>query len=157
MVVYKRANKQYVAMTEDDAWRFLETQSRVYLGLSTTSGYPHVSPIWFVILDRRLYMRAQDYKVKVKLVAESKRACCVIDEGDLYRELRGVIVWGTVRIVTEEELLGRVGEEFEKKYSRRQWRAEEMPKNWVEARTGERKAIIELVPEHIDSWDNRKV
>lgn len=156
MVTYNRANRQYVAMSRPEVWSFLGSQRRVYLGFAMDSGYPHVTPIWFVVRGERVYMRAQDYKVKVGLAAKGK-ACVVIDDGDRYRELRGVVMWGKSRLVTEEKLISELTEAFEEKYSERQWKAEEMPKEWVKERMTERRAFIELVPEKVDSWDNRKV
>jgi nitroimidazol reductase NimA-like FMN-containing flavoprotein (pyridoxamine 5'-phosphate oxidase superfamily) len=156
LVLYRRANRQYVAMSRKEVWRFLRTQRRVYLGFTMASGYPHVTPIWFVVAGEKVYMRAQDYKVKVGLAAKGK-ACVVIDDGDKYRELRGVVMWGRSRIVFERKLVGRVAELFEAKYSERQWKSDEMPEEWVKERTKEKRAYIEFVPEKVDSWDNRKV
>jgi nitroimidazol reductase NimA-like FMN-containing flavoprotein (pyridoxamine 5'-phosphate oxidase superfamily) len=156
LVLYRRANRQYVAMSRKEVWQFLGSQLRVYLGFTMEDGYPHVTPIWFVIAGERVYMRAQDYKVKVGLAARGK-ACVVIDEGDKYRELRGVVMWGRSRIISERRLVGRIAELFEEKYSARQWKADEMPEDWVNERTKEKRAYIEFVPEKVDSWDNAKL
>ena len=106
LVLYRRANRQYVAMSRKEVWRFLRSRSRVYLGFNMASGYPHVTPIWFVIDGEKVYMRAQDYKVKVGLAAKG-RACVVIDDGDKYKELRGVVMWGRSRIISERRLVER--------------------------------------------------
>jgi nitroimidazol reductase NimA-like FMN-containing flavoprotein (pyridoxamine 5'-phosphate oxidase superfamily) len=156
LALYRRANRQYVAMSRGEVWDFLESQRRVYLGFAMENGYPHVTPIWFVVIGKKVYMRAQDYKVKVGLAARGK-ACVVIDDGDKYRELRGVVMWGGSRLVTDKRLIARVTALFEAKYSERQWKAEEMPEGWVAERTKEKRAFIEFVPEKVDSWDNSKV
>jgi nitroimidazol reductase NimA-like FMN-containing flavoprotein (pyridoxamine 5'-phosphate oxidase superfamily) len=143
-------------MSRREVWRFLESQRRVYLGFAMENGYPHVTPIWFVVIGERVYMRAQDYKVKVGLAAKGK-ACVVIDDGDKYRELRGAVMWGRSRIVAGTKLTAKLTELFEAKYSDRQWKAEEMPEEWVRERTREKRAFIEFVPEKVDSWDNCKV
>lgn len=156
MVLYRRANRQYVAMSREEVWQFLESQRRLYLGFAMENGYPHVTPIWFVIMGERVYMRAQDYKVKVGLAAKGK-ACVAIDDGGKYRELRGAVMWGRSKIVTEKSLIARVTRLFEVKYSESQWKAKEMPKEWVRERIKEKRAFIEFVPEKVDSWDNRKV
>ncbi len=113
-----------------EVWKFLDSQRRVYLGFAMENGYPHVTPIWFVLMGERVYMRAQDYKVKVGLAAKGK-ACVVIDDGDKYRELRGAVMWGRSRLVSEKRLIAKVTALFEAKYSERQWKADEMPKDWV--------------------------
>jgi nitroimidazol reductase NimA-like FMN-containing flavoprotein (pyridoxamine 5'-phosphate oxidase superfamily) len=155
-VLYRRANRQYVAMSRREVWQFLNSQRRVYLGFTMENGYPHVTPIWFVTIKNKIYMRAQDYKVKVGL-AETGKACVVIDDGDLYRELRGVVMWGKSRILHEKALIAKITKEFERKYSKRQWKPDDMPKDWVKERSKERRAFIEFVPEKVDSWDNRKI
>lgn len=156
MVQYRRSNRQYVAMSQKEVWKFLEEQRRVYLGFTMDNGYPHVTPIWFVTLGEKVYMRAQDYKVKVSLASRGK-ACVVIDDGDRYRELRGAVLWGESRLVSEKRLVAKVTRLLDAKYSERQWKADEMPSDWVAERTKEKRAIIEFVPHKVDSWDNRKV
>jgi len=156
LALYRRANRQYVALSRREVWQFLESQRRVYLGFSMENGYAHVTPIWFVIVRERVYMRAQDYKVKVGLAAKGK-ACVVIDDGDKYRELRGAVMWGRSRLISEKRLIAKLTELFDAKYSDRQWKADEMPKDWVRERSTEKRAFIEFVPEKVDSWDNRKV
>jgi nitroimidazol reductase NimA-like FMN-containing flavoprotein (pyridoxamine 5'-phosphate oxidase superfamily) len=156
LVLYRRANVQYVEMSRKEVWQFLESQRRVYLGFTLDTGYPHVTPIWFVIIGERVYMRAQDYKVKVGLAAKGK-ACVVIDDGDKYRELRGAVMWGKSKIVTDKKLIARITELFDVKYSERQWKADEMPMDWVRERNKEKRAFIEFIPEKVDSWDNSKL
>jgi nitroimidazol reductase NimA-like FMN-containing flavoprotein (pyridoxamine 5'-phosphate oxidase superfamily) len=156
LVIYHRANKQYVAMTKAEVWRFIESQSRVFLAFTMPGGYPHLTPIWFTVHRGNLYMRAQTYKVKVRLAAAGK-ACVAVDAGESYRELRGVVIWGRSSIVEEKSLISLLQGKFEKKYARLQWKAKEMPKSWVAERGKEARAFIELVPEKVASWDNRKV
>ena len=138
MVQYRRANRQYVAMSRKEVWSFVGSQRRVYLGFTMDNGFPHVTPIWFVVEGERIFMRAQDYKVKVGLAAKGK-ACVVIDEGDKYRELRGVVMWGRSRLVSDKRQIPSIIKLFDAKYSERQWKAEEMPSDWVRERNKERK------------------
>lgn len=156
MVTYRRANRQYVAMSEEEVWSFLESQTKIYAGFPMKDGYPHVSPIWFCVENRRIYLRTHDYKTKAKL-ARSGKACCVADDGFRYRELRGVIVWGRSRVVTEGKLIERIDGILNEKYAKQQWKPSEMPPGWVAARRREGRAYIEVTPERIDSWDNSKV
>jgi nitroimidazol reductase NimA-like FMN-containing flavoprotein (pyridoxamine 5'-phosphate oxidase superfamily) len=156
MVIYRRANRQYVAMSEDEVWRFLDSQGKIYVAFTMPDGYPHVSPIWFCVENKRIYMRTHDYKVKTAL-AKSGKACCVIDDGYAYRELRGVIVWGRSRVITDTDLKDHINAILDKKYLKQQWKPSEMPSRWVEERRLEKRAFIEVIPERIDSWDNGRV
>ena len=156
MVTYRRANRQYVAMSEEEIWKFLESQGKIYVAFTKADGYPHASPIWFCIENRRIYMRTHDYKVKAAL-AQSGKACFVIDDGYAYRELRGVIVWGRSRVITNPTLKKRISSVLDRKYLKQQWKPSEMPGPWVEERLKEKRAFIEVIPQKIDSWDNGKI
>lgn len=156
MVVYRRANRQYVAMSEEEVWRFLGSQNKVYVAFPMEDGYPHVSPLWFCVENRRVYLRTHDYKVKTAL-ARAGKTCLTSDDGFLYRELRGVIVWGRSRVLGDEKLIHHINEILDKKYEKQQWKPGEMPEAWVAERRTEKRAFIEVVPERVDSWDNSKV
>ncbi len=112
--------------------------------------------MWFCVENKKIYMRTHDYKVKTRLAGKGK-ACCVIDEGYKYRELRGVIVWGHSRVIRDASVKSRINAILDKKYLKQQWKPSEMPSRWVAARRTESRAFIEVVPEKIASWDNSKV
>ena len=153
---HKRANRQYVAMTDEEVWKFLGSRDRIFVAFPTSSGFPHVTPIWFCLLDGKIYLRTQEYKVKTKLALGGK-VCCSIDEGNYYRELRGVVIWGSSRVLTDSDLIQRVSNAISVKYKEEQWKESEMPKWWVLERTKERRAYIEIIPERVSSWDNTKL
>ena len=150
---YRRANRQYIPIAEDDIWRFIDSKEKTYVAFPMRNGYPHVTPMWFCVLDKRLYLRTQDYKVKAKL-ARSGKVCCTLDEGSRYVELRGVVIWGRARVVSEPELAARIETIMRMKYREQQWKASEMPEWWVRERKAEKRAYIEILPEKMSSWDN---
>lgn len=143
-------------MTDDEVWSFLESKDRLFVAFPTESGYPHVTPMWFCVLDRKIYLRTQDYKVKVRLAGFGK-ACCSIDDGRLYRELRGVTIWGRSKVIKDRTMVKRISDAMDSRYRLEQWKESEMPRAWVEERRREARAFIEILPERISSWDNRKV
>jgi nitroimidazol reductase NimA-like FMN-containing flavoprotein (pyridoxamine 5'-phosphate oxidase superfamily) len=143
-------------MTDEEVWGFLDSRDRLFVAFPAEDGFPHVTPMWFCILNKRIYLRTQDYKVKVKL-ASSGKVCCSIDDGRRYKELRGVTIWGSSRIVSERSLIRRISMSMNARYRREQWTPSEMPRSWVLERKAEKRAYIEIVPSRISSWDNRKV
>ena len=155
-LLHRRANRQYVSIPASELWRFIASKEKVYVAFPMEGGYPHVSPMWFCVLDGRIYLRTHDYKVKTRL-AESGRACCTLDEGTRYVELRGATIWGRTRIVAEPGLVARVEEAMDAKYELMQWKPGEMPRWWVKERKAEARAYIEITPEKVSSWDNTRV
>jgi len=119
MLVHRKANRQYVAIPNNEIWRFIDSREKIYVGFPMENGYPHVTPIWFCVLDKKLYLRTQDYKVKSKL-AKAGKACCTLDEGSRYIELRGAVIWGRSRLVAEEELVDRIERAMGMKYKHQQ-------------------------------------
>jgi nitroimidazol reductase NimA-like FMN-containing flavoprotein (pyridoxamine 5'-phosphate oxidase superfamily) len=143
-------------MSEEEIWKFLATKTKLFAAFPMKDGFPHVSPVWFCVIDGRIYLRTHDYKMKTFL-ARSGKVCCSADEGELYRELKGVIIWGRSRIVTEGAVIDKIEEVMGEKYKRQQWKGSEMPKEWVAERRQEKRSFIEVVPEKVSSWDNSKI
>ena len=155
-VLHRRANRQYLPIRASELWRFIASKEKVYVAFPMEDGYPHVSPMWFCVLGEKIYLRTQSYKVKARL-AKAGRACCTLDEGSRYVELKGAAIWGRTRVVSEPGLAAKVEGAMNEKYRRMQWRAAEMPEWWVKERRGEARAYIEIIPEKVSSWDNARV
>jgi nitroimidazol reductase NimA-like FMN-containing flavoprotein (pyridoxamine 5'-phosphate oxidase superfamily) len=145
-----------VAIPDAEVWQFIDSREKLYVAFTMEDGYPHVTPVWFCVLNKRLYLRTHDYKVKTKL-ARAGKACCTLDDGRRYKELRGVVIWGRSRVVTEKELTDRIEKIMSMKYREQQWRAAEMPPRWVQERKAEKRAYVEIVPTKISSWDNSRI
>ena len=133
----------------------MDAREKLYVAFPMENGFPHVSPMWFCVLGKKVYLRTQDYKVKTRLALAGK-ACCALDEGSKYRELRGVVIWGRCRVVTETELIDKIEKIMGIKYRDQQWKAPEMPSTWVQERRAEKRAYIEIVPIRMSSWDNSR-
>src|SRR5258708_37998880 len=84
MISYRRINRQYVAMSEEEVWDYLEPKNTIYVAFVQDDGYPHLTPVWFVVMDRKLYFRGSSYKVKFRL-ARSAKVCCACDDGTKYK------------------------------------------------------------------------
>lgn len=153
---YRRANRQYTPIPEGEVWRFIDSREKLYVAFAMKDGYPHVTPMWFCVLDKKIYLRTQDYKVKAGL-ARAGKACCTLDDGSRYVELRGIVIWGRARVVEEERLAARIEKVMRMRYKVQQWKASEMPEWWVRERKAEKRAYIEIVPEKMSSWDNGRV
>ena len=153
---YRRANIQYVQMNENEVWSFILPLSKMVVAFATENGFAHATPVWFCVLDRRVYFRTQTNKIKLKLL-NSGKICCLWEAGESYRELRGVMMWGMAKVVTSQTKFKRAAEALDSKYKRMFWNASEMPERWVQARRKEERKIVEVEPLKISSWDNRKV
>src|SRR5579862_3702705 len=82
--------KPTVRMTESEAWEFLE---RAHTGIVTTlrrDGRPVALPVWFVVLDGRIYVRTRGRKVE--RARHDARCSLLVEDGERWAELRAVHV-----------------------------------------------------------------
>lgn len=120
-------------------------------------GVPIALPVWFVALDERIYIDAVARTKKVGRIRRDPRVSFLVESGERWRDLRGVHLTGRARIVTEPELVDRVGAALGEKYagfsgdraampaaSRRHYEIEHL--------------VIEIEPdERILSYDNARI
>lgn len=157
MISYRRANRQYLPMTEEEVWRYLESrQGAMFVAFVREDGYPHLTPVWFVAVDRKLYFSGKSYKAKMRL-ADSAKVCCSWEDGFRYTELRGVALWGRSRVVDDPAVIERVKALLKAKNAGRAYEQSEVPGDWARERRSESTTIVEIQPERVSSWDNRKL
>jgi len=143
-------------MTPEEVWDFVRESYKMIVAYAPGQGVPHATPVYFVDLDSKLYFRGPAYDRKMKY-ADGGEVCCVIEAGLKYAELRGVSMWGKSTRLREPEKISLVSNKLAEKYVGLQWKPNEMPGRWVQDRKSEEKAMIEVVPAVISSWDNRKI
>lgn len=146
-----------VRLDADEAWSVIES---AHTGIFTTlraDGTPISLPVWFAVLDRRIYVRGPAPARRHARVRRDPRVSFLVESGERWSELRAVHLTGGAAIVDDAELLGRVAEALDQKYSSYRTPRSSMPdaaRRHYEAS----KSVIEIVPdERILSWDNSRL
>lgn len=151
-----RSRSQYIPMSQSEAWYFIKNHYTMILSTIDSFGFPHVTPVWYVVLDGRLYFRAQAYKKKIRNILKKQQIAAVVEDGERYTELRGVMIQGIAKIVdhdkTRRELVFSM---LAEKYANLR-DTENMPKMWRERFGKEHRLVVEITPTKLVSWDNRK-
>jgi nitroimidazol reductase NimA-like FMN-containing flavoprotein (pyridoxamine 5'-phosphate oxidase superfamily) len=81
-----------VRFTEDEAWERLATS---HTGIITTlrrDGWPVSLPMWFSVVDRKIYMRTLAASKKALRIKRDARACFMVESGEAWKELAAVVV-----------------------------------------------------------------
>ena len=147
---------QYIPMKQAETWSFVRSQYKMVLCTLDSYGFPHAAPVWYVVVDDKIYFRAQPYKKKIKNILKKPQVCAVIEDGEIYTELRGVMVQGLAKVVdTDKTLRKRVFDLLAEKYRERR-DTDRFPKRWQETYGKEHRVVVEFKPTKIVSWDNRK-
>jgi len=142
-------------MSEEELWNFLSRGKVMALATIDEKGYPHNTPVWYVILDRTLYFRGGSDKKKIRNIKKNSKVSLTVEAGAKYTQQRGIMIQGEARRVTNGKLKNFVNRLLLSKYEELR-NYEDMPSVWRRKFENEDREIIEIVAKKIVSWDNRK-
>jgi len=146
-----------VRLPPDEAWAVLEASHTGIFTSLRRDGMPIALPVWFVLLERRIYVSGPANAKRVARIRRDARVSFLVESGERWAELRAVHLTGRARVVTDPALLARVAEALERKY-----RAFRTPRPAMPAATRAHYevalATIEITPDpRLLSWDNARL
>ena len=146
-----------VRMSEAEAWDLLERSLTGILTTLRADGKPVALPIWFVVIDRRIYVQTRGKKV-VRARNDS-RASFLVEAGQRWADLHAVHVDCRAAVIEPDEKLGRrIADAMAAKYAAYRTDRTAMPGATREHYAKAAGATIELTPEgKLLTWDNRKL
>lgn len=142
-------------MTDREAWSFISRGRVIALATIDEDGYPHNTPVWYVIFNKKLYFRAGTSKKKIRNIQNNPKVSLTIEAGARYTQQRGVMIQGEARRVTDANFKRFINKRLLSKYAKLR-NYEDMPSAWRRRFENEDRELIEIVPMKIASWDNRK-
>ena len=83
-----------VRMNGDEAWAVLENAHTGVLTSLRADGWPISLPVWFVALDRRIYVAGPAHTKKFARIRNDPRVSFVVESGTQWAELVGVQLTG---------------------------------------------------------------
>ena len=98
-----------VRLTPDEQWTTLEA---AHTGIFTSlrrDGAPVALPVWFAVVDRKIYFRTPTRAKKVLRVRHDDRCSCLVESGLAWKELKAVHCGDAVRFdqLTFEDAIAR--------------------------------------------------
>jgi PPOX class probable F420-dependent enzyme len=146
-----------IRLSRDEAWEVLGTSHTGIFTSLRADGVPITLPVWFVALDERIYIDAVARTKKVARIRRDPRVSFLVESGDRWRDLRGVHLTGTARIVQQPELVARVGAALGEKYAGFSGDRAAMPAE-TRGHYEIEHLVIEIEPdERILSYDNSRI
>jgi len=146
-----------VRLSTDEAWDMIEHS---HTGVFTTlrrDAVPISLPVWFVTLDRRIYVTTPARAKKVARIRRDPRAAFLVESGERWVDLKAVHLTGRATIVDDAELSERVRTASEEKYQGFRTARETMPEA-TQRHYAQEVALICFEPDaRIVSWDNSKL
>jgi PPOX class probable F420-dependent enzyme len=149
------AGRRAVAMTDEEAERFLASQMKVQVATIGADGSPHLTTLFYVVHDGRIAFWTYRSSQKVRNLERDPRITCLVETGTDYLELAGVSLQGTAEVVRD---LGRVREIGTRVVTAMAGGADlgELGAELVDKQVGKRVAIV-VTPAKVASWDHSRM
>jgi nitroimidazol reductase NimA-like FMN-containing flavoprotein (pyridoxamine 5'-phosphate oxidase superfamily) len=146
--------RRSVRMTDDEAWQMLEQSVNGILTTLRRDGRPVALPIWYVVLDRRIYIGTRGKKVI--RARHDPRCSFLVEAGERWADLRAVHIDGLITVIEPDSALAeRIGAAMAAKYAAYR-AAVPMPAATREHYAQADRATLELIPQgKLLTWDNR--
>ena len=141
-------------MTDDEVQEFLNGRHVMNIATFGPDGNIHLVAMWYGFLNGNPAIETFAKSQKVRNVERDPRCTILIEDGDVYEELRGVEIVGKAVIHAEREPLMEVAGNVVERY---------IPVNdpadipAVAEAMARKRVAIEIIPEKIVSWDHRKL
>lgn len=143
-----------IIMTPAEVVEFLSEQRIVTCATQGPRGWPHLMPLFYVVRGEDIWAWTYAKSQKVLNLERDARATLQFEDGDLYHELRGVMIEAQTTIHRELETVGGVGAELAERYGGGNPGPEALEA--VRAQAAKRVGL-QFTPERIASWDHRKL
>ena len=142
-----------VAMTEKEVAALVAEQRKMHLGTINRDGSPHLVTMFYGMVDDKIAFWTYRTSQKMRNIERDPRVTCLVETGEEYFELRGALIYGNAKVLTDPNDVRYVGAQV----VRRMMDVEEAAiAEFVEATAAKRHAVL-VEPVRIASWDHRKL
>lgn len=141
-------------MTEDEIEQMLEEGRDLQVATNGHDGYPHLTTLWYAVIDGLVTFRSFTKSQRIVNLHRDPRITVLVETGDDYGELRGVMIKGRAELYASPE---RVMSTYLAVTRRMQGPG--VTQEAVEAMFGrfkDKNTIVTIHPENVVSWDHRK-
>ena len=144
-----------ISLTTSERKEFLEQSRILHIASNGPHGTPHLVPMWYVVIDGDIHFSTYAKSQKIRNLKRDSRVTCMIESGDSYDSLRGLVIEGEAKILDDSlEMTVTVMQLVGKKYSNS--RRTRQSANSL-TRAAEKRVIVRIIPKHHFSWDHTKL
>ncbi len=160
--------REQIKMTAAEVASFLAEERTVTCATVGKDGWPHLMPLWYVLRGHsagepgpRIWSWTYGSSQKVRNIQRDARATLQVESGEVYQELRGVMLECDVVVHRDVTEIVRLGAEIMMRnaVARGEPPLEDLPqeaRDVVAAQAGKRVGL-EFVELRRVSWDHRKL
>ena len=143
-----------IALTDDERRSYLAEAKTIILASLDREGYPHLVPMWFSVeADGCVYMTTYGRSQKVVNLQRNRKAALLVESGESYEDLKGVLLRGTAEVIDDHELCVRVLTRIHEKH----FAGLHGDVGEVMRAQARKRVVLKITPEKVASWDHRKL
>jgi nitroimidazol reductase NimA-like FMN-containing flavoprotein (pyridoxamine 5'-phosphate oxidase superfamily) len=146
-----------ISMTPEEVDAFLAAGWNLQVATIGIDGWPHVTTLWYTIRSGLITFRSFRRSQRIVNLGRDPRLTVLVEAGDTYENLRGVMVKGHAELSDDRQEVLEVYGAVAAKY---QFDGAALDPEAVETLFGARAAkntVVTLHPDRIASWDHRKL
>jgi PPOX class probable F420-dependent enzyme len=146
--------RELVSMTDAELWKFIERQRSIQIATINQDGSPHLTTLWFAILDGKIVLETFTKSQKVVNLRRDPRIAALVESGEVYDQLRGVSINTTAELVTDVDEVHRLHLAVVSRNT------PDVPEDVLDkaiASMAPKKTAILLALEKVMSWDHSKL
>ena len=143
-----------IRMTEDELWPFIKAQKSLQVATLNRDGSPHLTTLWFAVVDGEIVFETYTRSQKIRNLERDPRITVLLEDGEVYAELRGVSISGHAELHKDPEHVQRYATQvlIRNNQDVPPDALEEAAKGLAAKRTA---VVVKL--DKIVSWDHRKL
>lgn len=144
-----------IVMSDDEIAELLRDARKLQLGTINPDGTPHLVTMFYGLDDGRVTFWTYAKSQKARNIGRDPRVSCLIEAGEEYAQLRGVLIYGKARLVDDPAAVLEIGLDVTRQ-------AMGMPvddpqvRGYIEHTARKRVAYV-VEPVRVVSWDHRKL
>ena len=100
--------RDLIRMTDEEVWAFVDGQRSLQVATINRDGTPHLSTLWFAPAAGALVFETFTKSQKIKNLERDPRVTLLLEDGEVYEELRGVMFSGVAELHGDPEEVHRL-------------------------------------------------
>ncbi len=147
------SRRDQIRMTDEEMSAFLAEPRTMAVATNGRDGFPHVVAMWYTLMDGKVAFWTYAKSQKAVNLRRDPRVSCLVEDGDEYGQLRGVLIKGTAELIEDTETVLRLGENLREHYA---GPLDDEARRSVAAQAPKRIAVL-VHQREVTSWDHRKL
>jgi general stress protein 26 len=148
--------RDQVAMTEAEVTAMLGSHHKVQLATNGPDGFPHLVTMYYVMMDGLITFWTYRRSQKALNLGRDPRISCLVEVGNEYFDLKGVVVQGTTRRIEDPAVILEIGRRVTATFSDPAAMADDAVTDYVEHAARKRFGYA-VEPSKVISWDHAKL